>query len=156
VPSSPKRVATTTTTLALQLPTPGKVSDAIKRALAITASLSGYPVSVHAQTHGKSATAALTLKVPRANAQRAVTRLSQLGTITSEQVSLTDKQAGLNATDRTIARLQKQLAAATPGSPLARALTAQIQQLQRAEAQTRAAAHYATRRRRDDALLSRP
>jgi hypothetical protein len=109
----------------------------------ITTSLSGYATSVHEQTHGRSATATLTLNVPRAHVQQAVARLSQLGTITAEQVSVTDKQAGLNATDRAIARLQKQLAATTDATQRA-ALTARIERLQRAEAQTRRAAHYAT------------
>jgi hypothetical protein len=144
VAPTPSRVQTYATTLALELPTPAKVSDAIKRALAITASLSGYPSAVHAQTHGDKATATLTLKVPRANVQRAVARLSQLGTITAEQVAVTDKQDGLNTIDREIARLQRQLAAAPPHSKRAAALTAQIQRLQRAEAQTRRTAHYAT------------
>jgi uncharacterized protein DUF4349 len=144
VPSAKGRVQISTTTLALQLPTAAEVSDAIKRAVAIAGSLSGYAASVHAQTHGDVATATLTLKIPRTNVQRALTRLSALGTITSEQVSVTDKQAGLNATDREIARLRKQLAAAAPGSPQAKALTAHIQRLQRAEAATRRNAHFAT------------
>ncbi len=53
-------------------------------------------------------------------------------------------QAGLNATDRQIARLQRQLAAADPHSRHAAALISQIERLQRTEAATRRAAHYAT------------
>ena len=86
------------------------VSDGVKRALHIASSLGGYPTSVHANSHGKAASADLTLKIPRTHVQAAITRLSALGTITSEQVDVQDVQAGLNATDRTIARLQAQLA----------------------------------------------
>ena len=58
-----------------------------------------------------AAVADLTLKVPRTHVQEAIARLSAIGTITAEQVDVQDLQAGLNATDRTIARLQRQLAA---------------------------------------------
>ncbi|HEX3806219.1 MAG TPA: DUF4349 domain-containing protein [Gaiellaceae bacterium] len=143
VPSARSRVQIVGTTLSLRIPNAQGVSDAVKRAVQITTSLSGYASSVHEQTHGKTASADLTLKVPRAHVQQAVSRLSQLGTITAEQVSVTDKQAGLNATDREIARLQKQLAATT-GTKQRAALTSHIQSLQRSEAQLRRAAHYAT------------
>jgi Domain of unknown function (DUF4349) len=138
------RVQTIRTTLSLRIPTAVGVSDAVKRALAITGSLGGYPAAVHAQSHGASAHASLTLKIPRAHVQEAMKRLGALGTITAEQLAVADKQASLNATDRTIARLQKELAALPPGSKRAAALTQQIQGLQRAEAAARRAAHYAT------------
>jgi hypothetical protein len=146
--TTPSRVQVVGTTLSLRIPTAAGVSDAIKRAVAIATSLSGYAASVHASTHGKTATADLVLKVPRTHVQQAVARLSQLGTITAEQVSVTDKTADLSATDREIARLQKQLAAARAASPpnpkLVLALETHIQRLQRSEAQTRLRAHYAT------------
>ena len=65
---------------------------------------------MHASSKSAAASADLTLKVPRANVQTAIERLSALGTITSEQVDVQDVQAGLNATDRALARLQKRLA----------------------------------------------
>ncbi len=144
VPSTKSRVQTVGTTLSLRIPTAAGVSDAIKRATQITSSLSGYVASIHATTHGDAASADLTLKIPRVHVQQAMTRLARLGTISSEQISVTDRQAGLNATDRQIARLRKQLVAAPPGSTLAAALKAHIERLQRAEAQTRRTAHYAT------------
>src|SRR5262249_5453650 len=62
-----------------------------------------------------------------------------------------DKQASLNATDRLIARLQKQLAslrAVTVQTDATKTqiaqLTARIEGLQRGEASTRRTAHYAT------------
>ncbi|MFL5963165.1 MAG: DUF4349 domain-containing protein [Gaiellaceae bacterium] len=150
VPSAPGRVQTYAAYLALRLQSATAVSDGVKRALRVASSLGGYPTSVHATSQANVANADLILKVPRAHVQEAITRLSALGTITSEQVDIQDKQAGLNATDRKIARLQKQLEelrAQTPSASTARriaALESQIARLQRAAAATRRAAHYAT------------
>jgi hypothetical protein len=126
------------------------VSDAVKRALHVTASLGGYPQSVHVSTGPKAATAELVLRVPRAHVQQAIGRLSALGTIVVEQVDIQDLQAGINATDRTIARLQRQLAQlrAQPQSDAVKrrttALTARVVALQRARASTLQTAHFAT------------
>jgi hypothetical protein len=150
VPSAPNRVQTYGAFLALRLHSATAVSDGVKRALHIASSLGGYPTSVHATSEAKVASADLTLKIPRAHVQEAITRLSALGTITSEQVDIQDRQAGLNAADRRIARLQtqlKELRAQTPTAATAKriaALEAQIARLQRAEAATRRNAHYAT------------
>lgn len=136
--------------LSLRVPTANGVSATVKQALRIASSLGGYPTSVHAETQAKSGTADVTLKMPRQHVQEAVTRLSALGTITSEQVDLQDLQAGINATDREIARLQNTLAtlrAQAPTPAVTRqiaALTARIASLQRGTAETTRAAHYAT------------
>lgn len=136
--------------LSLRVPTPNDVSTAVKRALSIASSLGGYPTSVHAETKAKSGTADLTLKIPRQHVQQAITRLSALGTITGEQVDLQDLQAGINATNREIARLQHTLAtlrAQTPTPVIERkiaSLTARIANLQRGTADTKRTAHYAT------------
>ncbi len=148
VPAPKGRAQNYDETLSLQLSTSTAVSDGVKRALRITGSLGGYPTSVHASSRGKEASASLVLKVPRAHVQEAVDRLSQLGTIVGEHVDVQDAQAGLNATARTIARLQRQLAAlraeqSPPASAIA-ALEARIAALQRSEAAARRAAHYAT------------
>jgi hypothetical protein len=149
-PSTPGRVQQYGAYLALRLPTATAVSDGLKSALRIASSLGGYPTSVHASSEAKLASADLTLKIPRAHVQEAITRLSALGTITSEQVDIQDKEAGLNATDRRIALLQKQLtelrAQTQTATTAARmvALESQIVRLQRAEAATRLKAHYAT------------
>ena len=149
-PSTPGRVQTYGAYLALRLHSATAVSDGVKTALHIASSLGGYPTSVHASSEAKVASADLVLKIPRAHVQEAIGRLSALGTITSEQVDIQDRQAGLNATDRAIARLQKQLADLRAQTPTATtpariaALEAQIARLQRAEAATRQTAHYAT------------
>jgi hypothetical protein len=136
--------------LTLRVPTPDGVSAGVQRALRITAALGGHPDSVHATSQGRTAHAELVLRIPRRNVQRAVTRLSQLGTITGEKVDVQDLQAGLDATSRTIARLQRQLTdlrAQTQTPAIARqiaALTARIASLQRAEANTVRTASFAT------------
>jgi hypothetical protein len=147
---SPTRVQRYGANLTLRVPNATRVSDGVKRALRIARSLGGYATSVHATTTGRNAHAELTLRVPRAHVQEAVALLSALGTITGEQVDLQDLQTGLNATDRTIARLQRQLQnlRAEPASPAndtrIAALVGRIQKLQRAEATTIRSARYAT------------
>jgi uncharacterized protein DUF4349 len=147
-PAPPRgRVVRYGASLRLRVPS---VSDAVKSALHVTAALGGYPVSVHVTTAPHAGTAQLVLRVPRGHVQQAITRLSALGTIVGEQVDIQDKQAGLDATDRTIARLQRQLARlrAEPQTPAVErqtaALTARVVALQRAEAALRRSAHYAT------------
>jgi hypothetical protein len=148
VPSAKSRVQRVDETLALRVDTPKEVSDGVKRALRIAASLGGYPASVHASSRGAASSASLVLKIPRVHVQAAVARLSELGTIVSEHVDVQDLQSGLNATDRTIARLQRQLKAlraeVPPPAPQILALERRIATLQRAEAATRLKAHYAT------------
>jgi hypothetical protein len=150
VPSPTNRVQKYEATLSLRVEHARDVSDGVKHALRITTSLGGYSSSVHAETHGSRAVADLTLRIPRARIQEAMARLAQLGTITDENVSTVDETAQLNSTDRTIARLQKQIAAlrAQPKSDendrRIAALVARIEKLQRGEATTRLNAHYAT------------
>jgi len=103
---------------------------------------------VHATSHGTQASASLVLKIPRANVQEAIRSLAALGTIVSEHVDVQDVQGGLNATDRAIARLQRQLQALRSQQPAPAAKIVQLEQriaaLQRGEAATRLRAHYAT------------
>jgi hypothetical protein len=136
--------------LSLRVDTASGVSNGVKRALQVATSLGGFSTSVHASTEGKAATADLTLRIPRAHIQEAISRLSALGTITGEQVDVQDLTAELNAGDRTIERLQKQLARlrAETQTDSVRAtiavVTARIARLQRQQASTVRAAHYAT------------
>jgi Domain of unknown function (DUF4349) len=150
IPSAKNRVQTYDATLSLRVEHARDVSNGVKQALRITTSLGGFSESVHAETHGSSATADLRLRIPRSHVQEAMTKLAQLGTITDENVSTVDQTALLNTTEREIARLQKQLAGlrAEPQSPendrRIAALVARIEHLQRGAATTRRNAHYAT------------
>jgi hypothetical protein len=150
VPTPRNRVQRYEATLSLRVEHARGVSDGVKRALRITTSLGGYSQSVHAETHGSRAVADLRLRIPRSRIQEAMAKLSQLGTITDENVSTVDQTALLNNTEREIARLQRQLAdlRAKPQSAendrRIAALVKRIQALQRGAATTRRNAHNAT------------
>jgi hypothetical protein len=136
--------------LALRVRGGDGVSSGVKRAQQIATSLGGYSLSVHASTETDAASADLTLKVPREHVQEAITRLSALGTITGEQVDIQDVQAGLNATDRLIGRLQRQLRDLRTQEQTdavkrqIAAITSRVERLQRQERATLRATHYAT------------
>src|SRR3954469_11497470 len=148
--SAPSRLQQVETTLSLRVPSAGGVSSTMQRALRIARSYGGYPVYVDAGSQQKRASADLTLKVPRTHLREAMTRLSALGTITAEHLDVQDLTAGVNETDRAIARLQRQLAnlRAQEQTKLVRLkiarLTASVARLQRQKTTTVRAAHYAT------------
>jgi hypothetical protein len=149
-PTAPGRAVRYGAYLALRVPSPDGVSDGVKRALRITSSLGGYPTSVHASSKQRAASADLIVKVPRAHVQDAIQRLSALGTITAEQVDVEDVQAGVNATERTIARLQRRLLTlrtqkqTPPVLQRIKTVTDRIERLQRNEAAAIRAARFAT------------
>ena len=150
VPPSPHRVQRYGASLSLRVANASAVSTAVKRALRLVASLGGYPVSIHVSTSRASGGSELVLRVPRSHVEQAVSKLSQLGTIVSERVDVQDLQAGVSATDRTIARLQRRLAglrAETQTDAVKRqiaALTARVAALQRKRAATIREARYAS------------
>jgi hypothetical protein len=150
VAPSPTRAQRYSASLTLRVASPNAVSETTRRAVAAVTSLGGYVVSAHVDAAGGSGRADLVLKVPKANVRSAVARLSALGTITAEQVDIQDLQAGVNATDRTIQRLQRQLQELRSRQPTPAVtrqiatITARIQKLQRTEAATLRAARYAT------------
>jgi hypothetical protein len=147
---APGRVSRYGAFLSLRVDSANGVSNGVKRALQVATSLGGFSTSVHASTEGKAATADLTLRIPRAHIQEAISRLSALGTITGEQVDVQDVQAGLDATSRTIARLQRQLkrlrAQEQTPSVIANTatITARVARLQRQEAAAIRSARFAT------------
>jgi hypothetical protein len=136
--------------IGLRVDSPRAVSDAVKEALRLTARLGGHPTQVHASSEGQAGSADLVLRIPRVHVQEAVTRLSQLGTITSEQVDVQDLQPQLDTTARRIARLQKQLSTlraepqTTERDREIAAITSQVERLQRGEAATVRNAQFAT------------
>ena len=148
--TTPNRVQQVEATLSMRIPTADGVSTAMQRALRIARSYGGYPVYVDAGSQGKRASADLTLKIPRARVREAMSRLSALGTITAEHLDVQDVTAGLNEIDRTIARLQRRLVELrkqeqTPAvQRQITQVTATVVRLQRQEAATIRAAHFAT------------
>jgi hypothetical protein len=137
---SPTRAQRYRSTLRLRVATGIEVAAAARRALEIVQGLGGYPTTIEMTTKSATGTASLTLAVPRLRVGTAITRLSTLGTVVEEHVSVSDLQSGINATSRTIARLERQLTVAEHAAStaktraLAAALTAQIERLQRERA----------------------
>ena len=93
------------------------LSDATQKALQITRDLGGYVVSVSYAT-SDTGVSSLTLKVPTANVQDALVRLTGLGKIVSQQVQIDDLQGQVDdltkretALRGQIARLSARLAA---------------------------------------------
>jgi hypothetical protein len=147
---SANRLQQYTASLELRVPTTAAVSSDTQRAVAIAKSLGGYLAFVNVNTGGKSGYAEIRLRIPKLHVVEAVRRLSALGRIMGENVRIQDLQAGVNATNRLIVRLQGRLAAlrTQPQTTLVQretaALTTQIEQLQRGRSSTARSASYAT------------
>ncbi len=88
-------------------------SDTAK-AMQITQSLGGYVASVEqSTTSGAPGEADLVLRVPVAHVQAAMIRLSQLGTVLDQHVSITDLDAVVNAQRQRILQLKIEIARIT-------------------------------------------
>ncbi len=85
------------------------LSDATQQALRITRDLGGYLVTVSYATT-ESGVSSLTLKVPAANVQQAIVRLSSLGTIVGQQVQIDDLQGQIDDLTRRETALRQQIA----------------------------------------------
>jgi len=83
-------------TLTVKVADSDRVSSAAQEALDLTHRLGGHVVSASVAT-GEDANATLTVRIPVAKTQEAVTRLSSLGRIVSQQVSIQDLQERLDA-----------------------------------------------------------
>jgi Domain of unknown function (DUF4349) len=146
----PNRVQRITTSLELRLPTTQAVSDATKQAVAITRALGGYPKTLDVDAEGRTGYASLVLRIPKQNVERAVARLSALGTIVGENVRIQDLQTQVDATAHKLARLEDRLSywqgqpSSTEAEGHVAALTAQIAKLRRSRRSTIHAASYAT------------
>lgn len=146
LPTPTQRVQRYSATLSLRIQNQTQLSNAVKDAVRITSSLGGYASSTHVST----GTAQLVLKIPRTKVVLAYARLAKLGTIIGEQVDILDQQAAVNANLRTMAQLQRQLKALRAQTQTAAVqrqiaqLTARIESLQRANANTIRSDRYAT------------
>ena len=143
-------------TLTLAVEDADALSDATQRALTVARDLGGYVVAVQYAT-GADGVASLTLRVPSSRAGDAVTRLSTLGTILSQNVQIQDLQESLDGLDRELRRLRARIAALTAQlervtAPAARArlleqraqAQAQLRELRSSRAATAAEARNAT------------
>jgi hypothetical protein len=110
IPGSPGRPQRYQAELSLRVEDASALSASTRRALEITHSLGGYVVSTVVDVPGKEGSASLTLRVPSDNAQEAVVRLSSLGEIVSQRVSIDDLQTSLDELTRRQAALTAEIA----------------------------------------------
>lgn len=106
---NPNRVQRISASLQLRVPNTQAVSDDTKQAVAIARALGGYARSLNVDAQGRSGSATIVLRIPRQNVQRAVSRLSALGTIVGENVQIRDITAQVDATAQRITRLEQRL-----------------------------------------------
>ena len=136
--------------LELRLPDAQALSEASKRAVAIARALGGFPRSYNVNTGEKDGSASIVFRIPKQNVQKAVARLSTLGTVIGQNVAIQDLQAQVDATGKKIARLKTRLAywqnqyQTTETQKHIASLTAAIAKAQRGRSSTVAAASYAT------------
>jgi hypothetical protein len=111
LPTAPGRIQHYAADIALRVRDDARLSSATQQAIRTTRALGGYVVSVDlgtAQTGPGAAT--LDVRVPIAHVQAEVARLSQLGAITAQHVSISDLQVGYDRTARRIDSLRETLA----------------------------------------------
>jgi hypothetical protein len=87
-----------------------RLSEASATAIRTTRELGGFVVSSSVATFDSSGEARLVLRVPSRRVQDALARLSELGTITAQQVSIEDRQDELDRLRRRIDELRVQRA----------------------------------------------
>jgi len=147
---SATRVQRYSASLELRVANAEAISDTTKQAVKIARSLGGYASNVQVDAAGRGGSATLVLRVPKEHVQQAVSRLSALGTIVGEAVSIKDIQSQVDVTARKIARLEKDLASwqaqpqTTETQKHVAALTAQIARLKRGRTATVHTASLAT------------
>jgi hypothetical protein len=95
-------------TLTVEVRDSNAVSRAAQDALDLTRSLGGYVVSSSVTT-GEQGNASLTVRIPVARVQDAITGLSGLGRIVSQQVTVDDLQEQLDQLDHGRASLVEQI-----------------------------------------------
>lgn len=154
---TPGRAQSYSAQLTLSVKDIDALSGATQQALRITRDLGGYLVTASYAT-SDSGVSSLTLKVPTANVQDAIVRLSALGKIVAQQVQIDDLQGQIDeltkretALRERIARLSARLAdpaldAETRATLEARrdAARSELAQARAAHAQVAAQARYAT------------
>jgi hypothetical protein len=106
------RAQRVTASLTIRVADTDALSEATQEALATIRALGGHLVTVSYATTTEGS-ASLTLRVPTARVQEAITRLSSLGTIVAQQVQIEDLQEAIDALDRRIANLRTRIARLT-------------------------------------------
>ena len=98
--------------LDVRVPDNTHLTNATTKATQIATALGGYAESVvYRSARGGGGSAYLELRVPAQNARAAVAKLSALGTLVSQQLSVTDLEQILVAQSQRIAQLRRRVAA---------------------------------------------
>jgi uncharacterized protein DUF4349 len=127
------RLAHTDASLQIRVGDTDSLSAATSKATRIATSLGGYAKSVQYRTPQSGGGAAtLDLRIPAQNVKAAISRLSGLGTIVSQQLSVTDLQGRLETQSAQIAQLHRRVTAlrkalADPALPAAQRVLLRIQ-----------------------------
>lgn len=108
VTGSAGRLQHTDASLELSVANDNDLATATNRATHVATSLGGYAQSVHYASQGS---AVLDLRIPAENVQTAISRLSALGTLVSQQISTTDLQQRLKTESAQVAQLRRRIAA---------------------------------------------
>jgi hypothetical protein len=105
------RLAELYATLVLKVENRDQLSERTAQAMKIARSLSGYVVSTRMNAPSRGvATSYLVLKVPAKRSQEALIRISELGMILSQQVSLEDVKATVTSQGNAIQALKREIA----------------------------------------------
>ena len=108
-PATNDRAQRISATLTVEVADSNAVSRAAQNALDLTRSLGGYVVSSSVAT-GEAGSASITVRVPVGKVQDAITGLSDLGRIVSQQVTIDDLQGTLDELERREAKVRSEIA----------------------------------------------
>ena len=108
-PQSTGRAQQVSASLTVEVKDSNGVSHAAQDALDLTRSLGGYVVSSSVAT-GEQGSASIVVRIPVARVQEAITGLSGLGRIVSQQVQISDLQATLDQLEKREATVRGQTA----------------------------------------------
>jgi hypothetical protein len=107
--TGPDRARRVSATLTVEVSDSDAVSRAAQDALDLTRSLGGYVVSSSVAT-GEEGSASITVRVPVGKVQDAITGLSGLGRIVSQQVTIEDLQQTLDELEKREAKVRSEIA----------------------------------------------
>jgi len=105
---SPARLQHTDASIQLSVKKTDDLAQATTRATRVATSLGGYAKSVNYRSQG---TSVLDLRIPTQNVKAALTRLADLGTLVSQELSVTDLEQQLKNESAQIAQLHRRVAA---------------------------------------------
>jgi hypothetical protein len=105
---SPSRLQHTDATMQLSVKSGDDLAQATTRATRVATSLGGYAKSVNYRSQG---TSVIDLRIPTQNVKTALARLAGLGTLVSQELSVTDLEQQLKNQSAQIAQLHRRIAA---------------------------------------------